>query len=115
MRIKNTGTKTIEGVSWEYVFSDPASGTEIGRHQFLSYDKVAAKKFANFHSELRSPAIRVVRASNPKNLKLAEKSIIQCVLYSDDTTWRNPNAPIDACTKLMTGRERLKQRRNRFA
>ncbi len=115
MRIKNTGTKTIEGVFWEYVFNDPTNGAELGRHQFQSYEKVAANKFANFRSELRSPAIRVVSASNQKNLKPIEKSIIQCVLYSDDTTWRNPNAPFDACTKLITGRERFRQRRNRFA
>ena len=115
MKIKNSGTKTIEGVSWEYIFSDPASGQELGRHQFLTYERIAASKFGNFRSEVRSPAVRVVRATNPKKIKLVETSIIQCVLYSDETTWRNPNAPIDACTKLMTARERLKQRRNRFA
>ena len=115
MKIKNTGTKTIEGVSWEYVFSDPASGQELGRHQFLSYEKIAATKFGNLHNEVRSPAMRVVRADNSRNLKPVETSIIQCVLYSDETTWRNPNAPIDACTKLITGRELQKQRRNRAA
>ncbi len=115
MRIKNAGTKMIEGVFWEYVFSDPSSGTELGRHQFLSYESVAANKFASFRSESRSPAIRVVRATNSKKLRPTEKSIIQCVLFSDDTTWRNPNAPFDACTKLITGRDRLRQRRNRFS
>jgi hypothetical protein len=113
MRIKNTGAKTIEGISWEYIFSDPASGAELGRHQFLSYEKVHANKIGNLHIENRSAPTRIVAASNPKSVKPTEKSIIQCVVYSDNTTWRNPNAPLDACTKLITGREIQKQRRNR--
>jgi hypothetical protein len=115
MRIRNTAMKTIEGVSWEYIFSDPVSGIELGRHQFRSYEKVAANKGANLQNELRSPPTRIVNASNSKNLKPLETSVIQCILYSDNTTWRNPAAALDACTKLMTGRGPQKQRRNRPA
>jgi hypothetical protein len=115
MRIKNTGTKTIEGISWEYIFSDPTSGAELGRHQFRSYEKVRANKIGDLHIETRAAPIRIVQASNSKSVKPTEKSLIQCVVYSDDTTWRNPNAPIDACTKLITGREFQKQLRNRAA
>lgn len=112
MKIRNTASKTIEGVFWDYVFTDPVSGKELGRHQFMNYERVAANKLGNFQSERRSPATRVVNASNKKNLKPRETSLIQCILYSDDTTWRNPNAPIDACTKLIIGRTASKQKRN---
>src|SRR5882724_7990617 len=49
MKIRNANNKKIEGIAWDYVFMDPNSGAELGRHQFLSYvmaepDKVVTLK-----------------------------------------------------------------------
>ena len=107
MRVKNTGGKTIEGVAWDYVFVDVATNKEVGRHQFLSFEKLPTEKIVTFRSRLRSPPTRVVpTASGPKqHPKYTGKAIIQCVLYADDTRWRGPQAPTDICALLKTQRD----------
>src|SRR5205809_204583 len=64
MKIKNAGPKTIEGVAWDYLFIDPNANVELGRRQFLSYEKVSTDRVATMLSRLRSPPIRVIQASS---------------------------------------------------
>lgn len=102
LKIRNTGAKTIKAVAWDYVFIDNSSLTEVGRHQFLSYEKVAAGRSVTFKSQLRSPPARVVQASNvrPSKSGFAERAVVQCVLYADDSTWHNPRGTSDICGLL---------------
>jgi hypothetical protein len=113
MRVKNVGQKTIDGVAWDYVFFDAATNKEVGRHQFLSYEKLEADKIVTFRSQLRSPPTRVVPTGNePKERpKYMGKAIIQCVLYSDDTSWRGPEASTDICALLKTQRDLRRKKR----
>ena len=113
MKIKNDGAKLIEGVAWDYVFIDKGSNNELGRHQFLSYEKVEAGKIVTFKSQLRSPPTRVVQASNSrdKHPQFTERAVVQCVLYADDSSWRNHDAPVDACSLLRKNKNLLKQNR----
>ena len=113
MRVKNVGQKTIDGVAWDYVFIDAATNQEAGRHQFLSYEKLPADKIVTFRSQLRSPPARVVHPGNePKeHPKYLGKAFIQCVLYSDDTNWRGPQAPTDSCALLKTQRDLRRKKR----
>jgi len=110
MKIRNTGSKAIDGVAWDYVFLDPSTSAEIGRHQFLSFEKVEPNNTATFKSEQRMPPVRVVRANVAQNGdinkhdKLLEKSVVQCILYDDGTTWRNENASSDICSLLKKGK-----------
>jgi hypothetical protein len=115
MKIKNTGSKEIEGVAWDYVFLDPSTSAEIGRHQFLSFEKVASNKTATFQSEQRTPPVRTVRtqgADANKHDKPLEKSVVQCVLYEDGTTWRNESASPDICNLLKKGKSGLSHKRS---
>ena len=114
MKIKNDGAKMIAAVAWDYVFIDKSSSHEVGRHQFLSYEKVAAGKTVTFKSQLRSPPTRVVQASNEraKHPQLAERAVVQCVLYADDSSWRNHDAAVDVCALLRKNQNLwLKQNR----
>ena len=113
MKVKNDGARMIEGVAWDYVFIDKGSNNELGRHQFLSYEKVEAGKIVTFKSQLRSPPTRVVRASNShdKHPQFTERAVVQCVLYADDSSWRNHDAPADACSLLRKNKNLLKQNR----
>jgi hypothetical protein len=113
LKLKNIGSKTIEGIAWDYLFIDPTSNTELGNHQFLSYAKVPANKSATLEAQLRSPPTRVVRSSDStKNAhpKLIEKSVIQCVLYSDDTVWKNAYARDGVCELLKNNKAIIKRR-----
>jgi len=112
MKVKNGGDKTIDGVAWDYVFLDAATGAEVGRHQFLSFEKLNPNKAVTFKSQLRSAPTRVLRAdsNNKEHPKYLGRGIIQCVLYVDDTTWRGPMASRDICALLKTQRDLRKKR-----
>jgi len=114
MKIKSAGSKEIEGIAWDYVFVDPATSAELGRHQFLSFEKVGPDKTATFQSEQRTPPVRTVRtqmADDNKQGKLWEKSVIKCVLYADGTTWRDANTGEDVCNLLKKGKAGLSHKR----
>ena len=115
MKIRNHGTKEIEGVAWDYVFLDPTTSAELGRHQFLSFEKVAPDKTVTFQSEQRMPPVRTIRTQASevnKHENLSEKSEIKCVLYADGTTWRDANASDDVCNLLRKGKATLSRKRD---
>jgi len=114
MKIRNTGSKAIEGVAWDYLFIDPNSNTELGRHQFVSYAKISIDKTVTLQGLLRSSPIRVVRtpeSSNNTRSKFIERVVIQCVLYADDTAWRNLRARKGVCEFLKNEKTLLKRKR----
>ena len=113
MKIKNVGSKAIEGLAWDYLFIDPSNNAELGRHQFLSYAKVPTDKIGTLKAQLRSPPTRVVRSSDytkSAHSKLIEKSVIQCVVYADDTVWKNPKARDGVCELLKNNKALIKRR-----
>jgi len=114
MKIRNTGSKVIEGIAWDYLFIDPNSNTELGRHQFVSYAKISMDKIVTLQGQLRSSPIRVVRtpeSSNNTRPKFIERAVIQCVLYADDTAWRNLRARDGVCEFLKNEKALLKRKR----
>ena len=113
MKIRNAGPKIIEGVAWDYLFIDPNSNKELGRHQFLSYEKVSTDKIVTLQSQLRSPPTRVVLASSSgkkQQPKFIERVVVQCLLYKDGTMWRNTQAREAVCDLLKKGREIVKRK-----
>jgi hypothetical protein len=113
MKIRNASSKIIEGIAWDYLFLDPNSLTELGRHQFLSYAKLPTNKSITLQGQLRSPPTRVIRTSDSgkqAHPKLIERSVIQCVLYADDTVWRNPNARGGVCELLKNSKALMKRK-----
>lgn len=114
MKIRNHGSKEIDGVAWDYVFLDPKTSAELGRHQFLSFERVAADKTVTFQSEQRTPPVRAIRTQASeanKHENLSEKSEIKCVLYADGTTWRDANTSDDVCNLLRKGKTGLSRKR----
>ena len=110
MKIKNIGPKPIEGIAWDYVFLDSVSNVEVGRHQILSLTKVAAEKTTTVEAALRVPPIRTIQvqsAKSQKQEKFLERAVIQCVLYADQATWRNAQAPEGVCDLLKKAKAGL--------
>ena len=110
MKIRNSTSKPIEGIVWDCLFIDPNSNTELGRHQFVSYARIAKDKSVTLQGKLRSPPVRVVRISeSSKNgPRFIERAVIQCVLYADDTAWRNPSGRDGVCEALKNSKAPLK-------
>jgi hypothetical protein len=111
MKIRNAGPKEIKGISWDYVFIDPNSRAELGRHQILSYAKISPNKRIGLQSESRTPPTRILQAATSdkdKHPKLLQGAVIECVLYADDSVWRNPRANEGACESLKNAKAALK-------
>jgi hypothetical protein len=116
LKVKNTGSKPIEGIAWDYLFIDPNNNAELGKHQFLSYEKIPVNKSVSLEAQLRSPPTRVVRTAESMkntNSKLIEKSVIQCILYADDTAWKDSHARDGVCEMLKNNKALLKRRARR--
>src|SRR5215813_6409149 len=105
MKIKNVGPKMIEGIAWDYLFIDTNLNSEVGRHQFLTYAKIPVAKTMTLRADLRTPPISVVGApvsSSSKHSHYRERSTIQCVLYADESVWKNPAANAGVCEFLKS-------------
>jgi hypothetical protein len=111
LKIRNVGPKVIEGLAWDYLLIDQNSKAELGRHQFLSYAKAPTNKSIQLRGQLRSSPVRVVAASGQKTRpRFIEKAVIECVLYADDTVWRNPHASDGVCESLKENKPVKKQK-----
>jgi hypothetical protein len=111
LKVKNVGAKRIDGVAWIYSFLDRETRTELGRHEFLSYKKIAPGAVGVFENPLRSPPVRVVKTSDNSSSQrqMSERATVQCILFADETTWRNAHANADVC-KLLAGGNPAKRR-----
>ncbi len=113
MKLRNIGPKSIEGIAWDYLFFDASNNAELGAHQFLSYEKVPTDKSVTLKAQLRSPPTRVVRTVNSttnNHVKLVERSLIQCVLYADNTVWKNPQSRDGVCELLKDNKVLIKRK-----
>jgi hypothetical protein len=93
IRIKNTGTKTIRAVDWGYMFSDPDTQKELGRHQHSSKIKIRPGEDKNLVGRSASPPTKIVSARNAgRELKdsSSERIVIYRVEYDDGSAWQNP-------------------------
>ena len=113
MKIRNEGDKQIEGIAWDYLFLDPTSGAELGRHQFLSYVKTAPLRTVTLRGQTRTSPVRIVRAANnqKEQARSVERAEIQCVLFADDTVWRNRFGRKGTCEFLKNSETILRQKR----
>jgi hypothetical protein len=107
-KVKNTGSKGIDGIAWDYIFLNPATNAEVSRRQLLRVVKISPDKTANIEAQLPFHALGATAAENQKDQKFIERAVVQCVLYSDQTTWKNERAPQAACDYLKKAREAAK-------
>ena len=90
LKLKNTGTKTIKALAWEYVFSDGVSGKEMGRHQYISKVKINPSKSVEVSELSYSPPSQIVdakKAGKDSREQLAEKIVITRIEYADGSAW----------------------------
>jgi hypothetical protein len=91
LSIYNAGLKAIKEVDWDYVFTDSATGAELGRRQFTSVEKVAPGKGKGLSILVSSPpthSISVYAFGKNERDGLGEQIIISRILYADGTLWQ---------------------------
>lgn len=91
LRLRNDGAKTIKNVVWEYVFLDPATKAEVGRHRFVSSIHLEPRETEGIAMRLVSPptgAIDAKTAGKRSSEIYIEQIIIRSVKFDDGTIWQ---------------------------
>lgn len=95
LTLQNNGARAVREVEWDYVFTDAATGQELGRHQFAGGEKIGPGKKREFAYFTPSPPTRTVSADaldRKEREGLAEQVVVVRVLYEDGTEWRRPES-----------------------
>ena len=91
--LKNSSTKQIEEIDWDYVFIDSATGLELNRHQFTSAKPIPPGKSKELSFMLSAPPTRKISVSalnKEERSGIADQVVIVRVKYSDGTVWQLP-------------------------
>lgn len=91
--IKNTSTKAISEIDWDYVFFDEATGDELDRREFTSVQKVGPGKEKELTFTLPTPPTRRISIHSldkKERSGIVEKVVIVRVTYADGSVWQMP-------------------------
>lgn len=90
MKVKNTGMKEIDVITWDYVFFDQNTEQEIGRRQFISKVSIEPGKAKKVLMRSVSPPTGTINAKQSgKKLRdqYIEQISIQTIQYADGSVW----------------------------
>lgn len=90
--VKNTGTKTITGLAWDYLFFDSDKVEQIGQLSFQQRVKIRPGKTTELIRQSAMPPTRVIDATkaNKGEVKLSEEVFIRRIEYEDGSVWQRP-------------------------
>ncbi|HYP25878.1 MAG TPA: hypothetical protein VE262_04090 [Blastocatellia bacterium] len=83
---KNTGTKTVKSITWNYIFTDPNTGKEAGRHTFISEKKIRPGKEVDLAEVSRRAPTLVVSADKD----FTQRAVIDRIEFTDGSVWNRP-------------------------
>ena len=89
--VLNAGAKMIKEIDWDYVFTDAATGEELGRRQFTSVEKIGPGKRKELTVLVSSPPtarISVHTLGKKEHDGLVEQVIVSRILYDDGSAWQ---------------------------
>jgi len=86
LEVKNTSTKQIARVAWDYVFTDRRTDREALRHSFESKVKIKPGGSAKITAYKNVGPYQVVDV-NVSNDKSGERIVIKRIVYSDGSVW----------------------------
>jgi len=105
IKVKNAGAKKVRSMAWDYVFSDPGSKSELRRDSLRSFEQVSVSetKWIRLEHLPTGPPRMVTAAGLKKNQRspFDERIEIKCLLYTDGTGWRAPDAEPKTCDDLV--------------
>jgi hypothetical protein len=105
IKVSNAGAKKVRSMAWDYVFSDPVTRNELKRHSFSSFEQVSVgeTKWIRLEHSPRNPPQMVTLEGLKKDQRspFDERIEIKCLLYTDGTGWRSPDAEPKTCDDLV--------------
>lgn len=91
--VKNSSSKTIKSIDWDYVFLDRASESELGRREFTSEEKVSPGKSKELIIVSLKPPTQTISLtalnSNERDAMIERISLVR-IEYTDGTAWQRP-------------------------
>jgi hypothetical protein len=102
VELRNDGSKAIKAVLWNYLVIDGMTNEELGRHEFVSFEKVGsnAGRALTVRSRLSPSRIVTVQGTQPSTITVVERVILRCVVYDDGTLWEQPGTTPQNCEPL---------------
>jgi hypothetical protein len=91
LSVRNDGAKAVKELDWDYVFTDAATGDELGRHKFTSEGRISPGKAREFSFFIPNPpTLRVSAYALDKSERagLGEQVVLVRILYEDGTIWQ---------------------------
>jgi hypothetical protein len=90
IKVQNNGTKTIQLVIWEYVFTNSTTNEEVGRHTFTSKTNLKPNEVDKLVIKLFAPPARIIDAKDAGKKKsnlYVEQINIKGIQYTDGSIW----------------------------
>ena len=88
--VKNTGTKTIKAIHWDYLFFDAEKNEQVGQHVFRQLAKIRPGKSLELVGRSTYPPTRVLNAAKDQQKGLSEEISIRLIEYEDGSSWQRP-------------------------
>lgn len=89
IKVRNSSTKVVEIVFWEYQFHDPANPELVARRQFLCGVSIPAGKGKELEAfSLSGPSDVVNVKTLAENAAFVEKVLINRIEYADGSIWQ---------------------------
>lgn len=91
LKVRNDGTKTIESVTWNYIFLDSATHQQVGQRQFTSKTNLKPNKTVSLVIHSRTPPTETINAAHAgKKLHILyiEQANIKSIKYTDGSVWQ---------------------------
>jgi len=89
--IKNTSTKAIKSIDWDYIFLERGTENELGRQQFTSEEKVSAGKTKELVVTITKPPTKTISLTalnaNERGT-LDGRVVLVRIDYADGTSWQ---------------------------
>jgi len=89
--IRNTSTKAIKSIDWDYIFLERGTENELGRQQFTSEEKIAPGKTKELIVTITKPptkTISLTALNNNERGSLDGRVILVRIDYADGTSWQ---------------------------
>jgi hypothetical protein len=89
--LKNSDTRSIKSIDWDYVFYDRSTGEEVGRRQFTSEAKIASGKTRELKFFIPNPPAKTISITSLNKREregLSEAIVIARVEYVDGSLWK---------------------------
>ncbi len=91
--IKNTSTRTIKAIDWDYIFFDRVSQSEIGRQQFTSEEKIGPGKTKELSAIFSKPPAQIISVysfNKNEHDNLTGQVIVVRIEHADGSVWQRP-------------------------